>query len=65
MRWLLYPGEIVLVLEEQLRFLVKSNFKVEDIVGAPGVLSRDGREYGIRSSDFSTLSDNELDDPSW
>ena len=52
--------------EEQIQFLVESNFRIVDIAAMFGCSSstvqRRQREYRIRSSDFSTLSDAELDE---
>ena len=52
--------------EEQIQFLVESNFRIVDIAAMFGcsssTIQRRQREYRIRSSDFSTLSDAELDE---
>lgn len=52
--------------EQQLRFLVEANFRIEDIAAIFGcsrsTIQRRQRECGIRSSDFSILSDVELDE---
>ena len=53
--------------EEQLRFLVESNFRIVDIASLFGcsrrTIERRMREYGVSHSDFNNLSDAELDQP--